>query len=114
MTRTPFTVAKEKFINAQRQLDHHSVFFGENCQVNWLFYVTFLALSLAFLVKEGYEDRILVAHDIHTKDRLVKFGGHGYSHILKNIVPKMLRRNISQHQVDKILIDNPKHWLTFK
>ncbi|XP_017281429.1 phosphotriesterase-related protein [Kryptolebias marmoratus] len=70
--------------------------------------------AMAFLVKEGYEDKIVVAHDIHTKHRLTKFGGHGYSHILKNIVPKMLTRGISQHQVDKILIDNPKRWLTFK
>lgn len=70
--------------------------------------------ALAFLVKEGYEDKIVVAHDIHTKNRLTKYGGHGYSHILKNIVPKMLTRGISQHQVDKILIENPRHWLTFK
>ncbi|XP_019739371.1 N-acetyltaurine hydrolase [Hippocampus comes] len=70
--------------------------------------------TLAFLVKEGYEDKIVIAHDIHTKDRLCKYGGHGYSHILRNIVPKMLKRGISQMQVDKILIDNPKRWLTFK
>ncbi|KAM9440061.1 N-acetyltaurine hydrolase-like [Clarias gariepinus] len=70
--------------------------------------------TLAFLVKEGYEDRIVISHDIHTKNRLTKYGGHGYSHILKNIVPKMLSRGISQKQVDKILIDNPKQWLTFK
>ncbi|XP_021444803.2 phosphotriesterase-related protein isoform X2 [Oncorhynchus mykiss] len=70
--------------------------------------------ALAFLVQEGYEDNIVIAHDIHTKNRLTKYGGHGYSHILKNIVPKMLRRGINQTQVDKILIDNPKRWLTFK
>nr|XP_061795840.1 phosphotriesterase-related protein-like isoform X2 [Nerophis lumbriciformis] len=70
--------------------------------------------SLAFLVKEGYEDKLLMAHDIHTKDRLCKYGGHGYSHILRNIVPKMLTRGISQTQVDKMLVDNPKRWLTFK
>lgn len=80
----------------------------------FLFFFPLFVYSLAFLVKEGYEDKIVVAHDIHTKNRLTKFGGHGYSHILKNIVPKMLMRGISQHQVDKILIDNPKHWLTFK
>lgn len=56
----------------------------------------------------------MIAHDIHTKNRLTRYGGHGYSHILNNIVPKMLARGISQHQVDKILIDNPKRWLTFK
>lgn len=70
--------------------------------------------ALAFLVKEGYEDKIVIAHDIHTKHRLTKYGGHGYSHILNNIVPKMLMRGISQSQVDKILIENPKRWLTFK
>ncbi|KAI1902243.1 hypothetical protein AGOR_G00042700 [Albula goreensis] len=70
--------------------------------------------NLAFLVAEGYEDRIVIAHDVHTKNRLTKYGGHGYSHILNNIVPKMLTRGISQSQVDKILIDNPRHWLTFK
>ncbi|XP_010155979.1 PREDICTED: phosphotriesterase-related protein isoform X2 [Eurypyga helias] len=66
------------------------------------------------LIGEGYEDRILMAHDVHTKNRLMKYGGHGYSHILKNIVPKMLIRGISQDKIDKILLANPKRWLTFK
>lgn len=66
------------------------------------------------LIDEGYEDRILMAHDVHTKNRLMKYGGHGYSHILKNIVPKMLIRGISQDKIDKILLANPKRWLTFK
>uniref|UniRef100_A0A8C7A522 N-acetyltaurine hydrolase n=1 Tax=Neovison vison TaxID=452646 RepID=A0A8C7A522_NEOVI len=66
------------------------------------------------LVDEGYEDRILMAHDIHTKHRLMKYGGHGYSHILTNIVPKMLLRGITENAIDKILIENPKQWLTFK
>ncbi|XP_053428338.1 phosphotriesterase-related protein isoform X2 [Nycticebus coucang] len=66
------------------------------------------------LVDEGYEDRILMAHDIHTKHRLRKYGGHGYSHILTNIVPKMLLRGITEGTLDKILVENPKRWLTFK
>ncbi|KAK6310868.1 hypothetical protein J4Q44_G00189230 [Coregonus suidteri] len=63
---------------------------------------------------EGYEDNIVIAHDIHTKNRLTKYGGQGYLHILKNIVAKMLSRGINQTQVDKIVIDNSKRWLTFK
>uniref|UniRef100_A0A8C5XDJ5 N-acetyltaurine hydrolase n=1 Tax=Microcebus murinus TaxID=30608 RepID=A0A8C5XDJ5_MICMU len=66
------------------------------------------------LVDEGYEDRILMAHDIHTKHRLMKYGGHGYSHILTNIVPKMLLRGITENALHKILVENPKQWLTFK
>ncbi|XP_054246093.1 phosphotriesterase-related protein isoform X2 [Indicator indicator] len=69
---------------------------------------------IRMLIDEGYEDRILMAHDVHTKHRLMKYGGHGYSHILKNIVPKMLIRGISQDKIDKILLANPKRWLTFE
>ncbi|XP_066172867.1 phosphotriesterase-related protein isoform X2 [Sylvia atricapilla] len=69
---------------------------------------------IRMLIEEGYEDRILMAHDVHTKNRLMKYGGHGYSHIFKNIVPKMLIRGISQDKIDKILLANPKRWLAFK
>ncbi|XP_035827581.1 phosphotriesterase-related protein isoform X2 [Aplysia californica] len=65
------------------------------------------------LVDEGLEDRVLIAHDIHTKHRLMKYGGHGYSHVLINIVPKMLNRGITQAQIDKFLIANPRRWLQF-
>ncbi|KAK3876668.1 hypothetical protein Pcinc_002213 [Petrolisthes cinctipes] len=65
------------------------------------------------LVDNGFGDKILVAHDIHTMHRLEAYGGHGYSHILRNVVPKMLDRGISQQAVDKILISNPATWLAF-
>ncbi|XP_059828171.1 phosphotriesterase-related protein [Hypanus sabinus] len=69
---------------------------------------------ICFLVEEGYADKLLISHDIHTKNRLTKYGGHGYSHILTNIVPKMNQRGLSQCVIDKILVENPKRWLTFK
>ncbi|XP_028516768.1 phosphotriesterase-related protein-like isoform X2 [Exaiptasia diaphana] len=70
--------------------------------------------EIKFLIDEGYEDQIMMAHDVHTRHRLLKYGGHGYSHIQVNIIPKMLKRGISQEVVDKIQIDNPRTWLTFK
>ncbi|XP_019619694.1 PREDICTED: phosphotriesterase-related protein-like [Branchiostoma belcheri] len=66
------------------------------------------------VLDEGYEDRVVIAHDLYTKHRLMHYGGHGYSHILLNVVPMMLARGISQEQVDKMLIHNPRNWLTFK
>ena len=66
------------------------------------------------LCDEGAEERILVAHDIHTKHRLEEFGGHGYSHLLNTAVPKMLKvKGVTQSQIDKILIDNPARALAF-
>ncbi|XP_045766781.1 phosphotriesterase-related protein [Maniola jurtina] len=64
------------------------------------------------LVKEGKEDKILMSHDIHTKHRLTKFGGHGYSHINTNVLPRMKLKGFSQDLIDKITIHNPARWLT--
>lgn len=44
----------------------------------------------------------------------MKYGGHGFSHILQTIVPMMKTRNVSQEDIEKILIHNPRTWLTFK
>ena len=43
----------------------------------------------------------------------MKYGGHGYSHILLNVVPKMLSKGLTKYNVDKILKDNPQRWLSF-
>lgn len=65
------------------------------------------------LIKEGLTDRILLAHDIHTKHRLIEFGGHGYSHINNNVIPKMKIKGITDEEVDQITIKNPAKWLSF-
>lgn len=70
--------------------------------------------KIKLLIDQGYEDKIVIAHDIHTKHRLMKYGGHGYSHILINVVPQMLLHGISQSTIDKILKENPGKWLTMR
>ncbi|RWS29893.1 phosphotriesterase-related protein-like protein [Leptotrombidium deliense] len=67
---------------------------------------------LKMLIDEGYSKKILISHDIHTKHRLMRFGGHGYSHILLNTIPKMLERGYSSANVQDILVNNPRQWLT--
>ena len=68
---------------------------------------------IKLLVDEGYASRIVVAHDIFAKHRLVKYGGHGSGHILENIVPRMREKGISDEDVDKIIVSNPAKILTF-
>jgi phosphotriesterase-related protein len=65
------------------------------------------------LVAEGYGDRLLVAHDICTKHRLVRYGGHGFSHILDNIVPRMQRKGFSEEDIHAITVTNPARILAF-
>ena len=58
-------------------------------------------------VEAGYSERVVIGQDIATKHRLVKYGGHGYGHILENIVPKMRRKGFSEGVILAITVDNP-------
>jgi phosphotriesterase-related protein len=65
------------------------------------------------MVAEGHVDRILMAHDICTNHRLVKYGGHGFAHIVENIVPRMRVRGFSEDEIQAIIVHNPARMLTF-
>lgn len=69
--------------------------------------------TIKFLHDAGLGERILLSHDIHTRHRLSAFGGHGFGHILKNVVPKMIDRGFSEEVVRGILTKNPQKWLTW-
>ena len=64
------------------------------------------------LVDNGYSNKILLGHDIYSKHRLKKFGGHGYSYLLEMILPRMISYGISDKDINKMIIDNPKNILT--
>lgn len=63
------------------------------------------------LIDEGYEKNILISQDICLKTDLINYGGCGYSNILNNIVPIMLKKGIKQESIRTIMIDNPKNLL---
>lgn len=67
---------------------------------------------LKWLVAEGFGDRLVVAHDIAFKDKLVSYGGQGYGHILENVVPLMRRKGFTEGQLKAILVDTPRRLLT--
>ncbi|EGI61262.1 PREDICTED: phosphotriesterase-related protein [Acromyrmex echinatior] len=67
---------------------------------------------IALLKKEKKLNRVLMSHDIHTKHRLIHFGGHGYSHIANNVVPIMINKGFTTEEIELITVENPKKWLT--
>ena len=62
----------------------------------------------------GNLSQIIVSHDIAFKACLVKYGGFGYGHILRDLPVYMNDKGISDHDIDTILIDNPKRLLTIR
>ena len=69
--------------------------------------------QIAYVASEGFGDKMVVAHDICSKHRLIKYGGHGYFYIISHIVPRMRARGFTEELVQKILVDNPARILTF-
>lgn len=68
---------------------------------------------IRMLIDHGHLDRVVISHDICSQIRLANFGGHGYGHIFRNVVPMMRRRGFSEAEIQAILVDNPRRLLTF-
>jgi phosphotriesterase-related protein len=65
------------------------------------------------LVREGFRNQLVIAHDICHKHGLLRYGGEGYGHILENVVPVMRRKGMSDQDLDAILVKNPARVLAF-
>ena len=65
------------------------------------------------LADKGFEKQIFMSHDNYTKSSLCRYGGWGYSHILRDTVPVMKIKRLSQELIDTIMIENPKRMFTF-
>jgi phosphotriesterase-related protein len=68
---------------------------------------------IRLLIQHGHLDRVLISHDICTRTRLTRYGGHGYQHIFANVLPLMRRRGFSEAEIEAIVVTNPARLLTF-
>jgi phosphotriesterase-related protein len=73
-------------------------------RVNWI----------TWLIERGHRGQILVGHDLGNKWRLRKYGGHGYAHLVENVVPIMRRKGLGEAELRAIFVENPARALTFR
>jgi len=59
------------------------------------------------LLDAGFGDQLLISQDVCTKVQLLKYGGFGYGHILRSILPRLRRRGVGDATVRKLLVENP-------
>jgi phosphotriesterase-related protein len=69
--------------------------------------------EIKLLINEGYLNHILISQDICFKHCYVTYGGAGYAHILRDVVPWMRRAGISDEQIHTMMVENPKRVLPF-
>jgi phosphotriesterase-related protein len=60
------------------------------------------------LLRKGFEEQLMMSHDISEKIALRKYGGWGYSHILEHIVPTLKQNGVPERQINTMLVDNPR------
>ena len=64
------------------------------------------------MIDIGLGERIVISHDICTKHRLVRYGGHGYGYIPEHIIPRMRNKNFQESEIQAITKDTPARLLT--
>jgi phosphotriesterase-related protein len=69
---------------------------------------------IALFAEAGHADRILVSQDICTRTRLRGWGGHGYGHLLRNVVPLMRRMGLEPDLIDRLIRATPLRLLTLQ
>jgi phosphotriesterase-related protein len=63
--------------------------------------------------RRGFGQRLLVSHDVWCKAQLLRFGGGGYGHVLRTIVPRLREGGLSDADVELLLVRNPAEVLAF-
>ena len=65
------------------------------------------------VLDRGHRDQVVISHDICHVVRLSEWGGHGYAHIHRTVLPHMMKRGFSQAEIDMIMVGTPRRLLTF-
>ena len=70
--------------------------------------------NLLRLIHKGYIKNILIGNDTCFKHRLHYYGGFGYDHFLRNILPILRYEGVTEKEIRTLLIENPARFLNIE
>ena len=65
------------------------------------------------LINKGYLNQMLISQDIWNKTQCCAYGGWGYAHVLRDTIPVMRVKGMTEEQIHTIMVENPRRLLTF-
>ena len=68
--------------------------------------------DVAELCRRGHHRSIVLSQDVAMKRHLHRFGGLGFDHLLRSIVPMLRDAGVSDSQLDHMLVQTPRRVLT--
>ncbi|HVA86286.1 MAG TPA: hypothetical protein VNF73_08235 [Candidatus Saccharimonadales bacterium] len=72
-----------------------------------------VAAAIPRYVEAGYNDRILLSHDICWKTSLKAYAGLGYTFIQEQFLPRLRELGLTERQLDKLMVENPARVFAF-
>ncbi len=64
------------------------------------------------LVRAGFEDRILLSHDVFLRGHMRADGGCGYGYLFTSFLPRLIEAGLDEEQVRAFVTANPRRALT--
>ena len=62
---------------------------------------------LAELVRQGHQDRLVIAQDMPARPRLKTNGGHGYQYLIETFLPMLRAEGVSEEAIHAMTHANP-------
>ncbi len=70
--------------------------------------------GVATLVAEGLEAQIMLSHDICYRVHLKRFGGRGFGHLARQVVPRLREAGVSDASIARMTEQNPARILAVR
>ncbi len=64
------------------------------------------------LLARGYGDRVLLSQDVCHNSQLRRYEGNGYTYLLTAFLPRLRERGVSEADVARLTVENPRRLLT--
>jgi predicted metal-dependent phosphotriesterase family hydrolase len=64
------------------------------------------------LLHRGHVDRVLLSQDVCHNGQLQRFGGNGYTYLQATFLPRLRAAGVSDAEIQKLTVDNPRRVLT--
>ena len=67
---------------------------------------------VADLIERDFVGQITLSQDVGVRTRLRRYGGWGYAHLIRHVVPLLREKGVAPADIEQMLVANTKRLLT--